>query len=151
MFHQISKHLEVVYKNSAATRFFNLPLSVWISDETHLLVFDILHQLYEGLQNLQNSASTLTMVTYLATEVNQNFSQPIYKNTEGLISDLQTIIKHYITLNNKSATAVFWHKNISKCSNREMPHNIGRQIYDFSYNRLVFPTISHFWVLSSAS
>ena len=29
-------------KNSAAPRFFNLLLSVWISDETHLLVFDIL-------------------------------------------------------------------------------------------------------------
>ena len=30
-------------KNSAAPRFFNLLLSVWISDETRFLVFDILH------------------------------------------------------------------------------------------------------------
>ena len=42
MFHQISKHLEVIQKISAVPRFFNLLLSVWISDETHLLVFDIL-------------------------------------------------------------------------------------------------------------
>ena len=41
MFHQISKHR--LKKNSAAPRFFNLLLSVWISDETHLLVFDTLH------------------------------------------------------------------------------------------------------------
>ena len=36
--HQIYKHLEVV----DAPRFLNLLLSVWMSDETHLLVFDIL-------------------------------------------------------------------------------------------------------------
>ena len=38
VFHQISKHCEVVQKISAAPRFFNLLLSVWTSDETHLLV-----------------------------------------------------------------------------------------------------------------
>ena len=42
MFQQIFKHLEVVLKNSAAPRFFNLLLSVWISDKTLFLVFDIL-------------------------------------------------------------------------------------------------------------
>ena len=31
-------------KNSATPRFFNLALSVWISDETRFLVFDILRQ-----------------------------------------------------------------------------------------------------------
>ena len=45
VFHQISKHLEVVQKNSTAPRFFNLLLSVWISDDTRFLVFDILHQI----------------------------------------------------------------------------------------------------------
>ena len=30
-------------KKAASPRFFNLLLSVWISDETHLLVFDILY------------------------------------------------------------------------------------------------------------
>ena len=44
VFHEIYKHLKVVLKNLAAPRFFNLLLSVWTSDETHLLVFDILHQ-----------------------------------------------------------------------------------------------------------
>ena len=44
MFHQTYKRLKVVLKNLAAPRFFNLLLSVWTSDETHLLVFDILHQ-----------------------------------------------------------------------------------------------------------
>ena len=44
VFHQISKQLEVVLKNSAAPRFFNLLLSVWISDGTLFAVFDILHQ-----------------------------------------------------------------------------------------------------------
>ena len=42
VFHQVSKHLEVIKKNSAAPRFFKLLLSVWISDETLFLVFDIL-------------------------------------------------------------------------------------------------------------
>ena len=43
VFHQISKHLEVRQKkNSAAPRFFNPLLSVWISDETLFLVFDTL-------------------------------------------------------------------------------------------------------------
>ena len=42
VFHQISKHFEVGKKNSAAPRFFNPLLSVWISDETLFLVFDIL-------------------------------------------------------------------------------------------------------------
>ena len=42
VFHQISKHFEVGLKNSAAPRFFNPLLSVWISDETLFLVFDIL-------------------------------------------------------------------------------------------------------------
>ena len=40
VFHQISKHLEVVQKTLAVPRFFNLLLCVWISDETHHLVFD---------------------------------------------------------------------------------------------------------------
>ena len=35
---------KMVQKNSAAPRFFNPPLSVWISDETLFLVFDILLQ-----------------------------------------------------------------------------------------------------------
>ena len=43
MFHQISKHFEAFLRNSAAPHFLNLILSVWISDKTHLLVFDILH------------------------------------------------------------------------------------------------------------
>ena len=42
VFHQISKHFEVGKKNSAAPRFFNPLLGVWISDETLFLVFDIL-------------------------------------------------------------------------------------------------------------
>ena len=42
VFHQISKHFEVGKKNSGAPRFFNPLLSVWISDETLFLVFDIL-------------------------------------------------------------------------------------------------------------
>ena len=36
---------KLVKKNSAAPRFFNQLLSVWISDETLLHVFDIFHQL----------------------------------------------------------------------------------------------------------
>ena len=47
MFHQISKHFEVgekKKKNSAAPRFFNPLLIVWISDKTLLLVFDILRR-----------------------------------------------------------------------------------------------------------
>ena len=51
MFHQISKHLEVVSKDSAAPRFFNLRLSVWISGETRFLVFDILLQKFEIFEN----------------------------------------------------------------------------------------------------
>ena len=43
VFHQISRHFEVVKKkSSAAPRSFNLLLSVSISDETLFLVFDIL-------------------------------------------------------------------------------------------------------------
>ena len=42
VFHHISKHREVRYKNSAAPRFFNTLLGVWICDETILLVFHIL-------------------------------------------------------------------------------------------------------------
>ena len=47
MFHQISKYLEVVLKKTRLRLifsyydFFNRLLSVLISDETHLLVFDI--------------------------------------------------------------------------------------------------------------
>ena len=44
VFHQISKHFEVGQKKSAAPRFFNPFLSVWISDKTLFLVFDILHE-----------------------------------------------------------------------------------------------------------
>ena len=47
MLHQTLKvkkvKVKVVLKNLAAPRFFILLLSVWISDETHLMVFDI-HQ-----------------------------------------------------------------------------------------------------------
>ena len=43
MFHQISKHFEVGLKKSTCASFFNPLLSVWISDETLFLVFDILH------------------------------------------------------------------------------------------------------------
>ena len=51
VFHQISKHFEVGKKNSAAPRFFNPLLSVWISDETLFLVFDILHRKLERPPN----------------------------------------------------------------------------------------------------
>ena len=44
VFHQISKFFVVGLNNSAAPRFFNSLLSVWISDETLFLVFDILHE-----------------------------------------------------------------------------------------------------------
>ena len=44
MFHQISKHLEVISKNSAARSVFNLLLSVACGYETHFLVFDALLQ-----------------------------------------------------------------------------------------------------------
>ena len=55
VFHQISKHFEAGSKNSAAPRFFNPLLSVWISDETLFLVFDILLQnLHLTLQKAVN-------------------------------------------------------------------------------------------------
>ena len=54
MCQQISKHLEVVLKHSAAPRFFNLLLSVWMSDETHLLVFDIFQQTLQGLADFKD-------------------------------------------------------------------------------------------------
>ena len=38
-------YVKLVKKNSAAPRFFNPLLSVWISDETLFLVFDILLQI----------------------------------------------------------------------------------------------------------
>ena len=52
VFHQISKHLGVVYKNSAVPRFFNLLLSVWISDEhtfSCLIYFFIIMDRFLGL------------------------------------------------------------------------------------------------------
>jgi len=44
VFHLISGHFEVGWKNSAAPRFFGPLLSVWMSDEALFLVFDILRQ-----------------------------------------------------------------------------------------------------------
>ena len=43
MFHQVSKHLEVGQKNSAAPRFSNHFSGFGYPDETLFLVFDILH------------------------------------------------------------------------------------------------------------
>ena len=43
-FHQISKQFEVGEKNSGAPRFFDPPLSVWISHERLFLVFAMLNQ-----------------------------------------------------------------------------------------------------------
>ena len=53
-FHQVPKHLEIGLKNSAAPRFFNTLLGVWIyPDETFFLVFDILLATSISLRNLQ--------------------------------------------------------------------------------------------------
>ena len=44
VFHQISKHREVVEKTGAAEFFFYQPQGVWISDETPFRRFDITSQ-----------------------------------------------------------------------------------------------------------
>ena len=44
VFHQISKHWEVVWKNEALPSFFNQLRSVWISDETLFRLFDTASQ-----------------------------------------------------------------------------------------------------------
>ena len=54
VFHQISKHFEGGYKNSTCTSFLNPLLSVWVSDETVFLVFDILREILEFLKGEEN-------------------------------------------------------------------------------------------------
>ena len=45
VFHQISKHCEVRYKNEVQPSFFKRLRGVWISDETHLRIFDMASQM----------------------------------------------------------------------------------------------------------
>ena len=45
VFHQISKHWEVGWKNEVQPSFFKRLRGVWISDETHFRVFDIASQM----------------------------------------------------------------------------------------------------------
>ena len=70
VFHQISKHFEVGSKNSAAPRFFNPLLSVWISDETLFLVFDILLNIrkksFPGSNVSASDSRTLSIVVFFA-------------------------------------------------------------------------------------
>jgi len=55
VFHQVSKHLEVGQKNSAAPRFYNPLLGVGYPDEALFLVFDILHEEDEGQNDRHKS------------------------------------------------------------------------------------------------
>jgi len=59
VFHQISKHFEVGLKKSTCASFFKPPLSLWISDETLFLVFDILHTKLSQTKNARPSILTL--------------------------------------------------------------------------------------------
>ena len=61
-FHRVPKHLEIGLKNSAAPRFFNTLLGVWMyPDETLFLVFDVIYQTRERVfhQDIQTPRSGL--------------------------------------------------------------------------------------------
>ena len=52
---------KLIKKNSAAPRFFNPPLSVWISDETLFLVFDILLTMVTPAMNRNSQHGNLVV------------------------------------------------------------------------------------------
>ena len=55
MFHHVSKHLELLLKNSAAPRFSTSILSVWKHDATLVRVFDILREESSNTKNIEIS------------------------------------------------------------------------------------------------
>ena len=83
MFHRLSKHLEFRQKYSAARRIFNSLLrSVWISDETLFLVFDILREMLSSLYNkiynitiILGHYVPLALVIYIWAECFRNLSE----------------------------------------------------------------------------
>ena len=87
MFHQISKHFEVGLKKSTYASFFNPLLSIWISDETLFLVFDILHTKLSQTKNARPSILTLPQ-----EELQHGMIKPAKKNKERS-TKLQTTIK----------------------------------------------------------